>query len=62
MFEKQQTTEVPKQIPGDFVDWANAVVGDGDTCHLSVSFTYHSSGPIYGIRRYFSIKAKMHRL
>ena len=30
-----------------FIDWATAVVGEGDTCQLSVSFTYHSSGPIY---------------
>ena len=29
-----------------FIDWATAVVGEGDTCQLSVSFTYHSSGPI----------------
>ena len=30
-----------------FIDWATVVVGEGDTCQLSVSFTYHSSGPIY---------------
>ena len=30
-----------------FIDWATAVVGEGDTCQLSVSFNYHSSGPIY---------------
>ena len=36
-----------------FIDWATAVVGEGDTCHLSVSFIYQSSGPIYGIPRYF---------
>ena len=30
-----------------FIDWATAVIGEGDTCQLSVSFTYHSSGPIY---------------
>ena len=30
-----------------FVDWATAVVGEGDTCQLSVSLPYHSSGPIY---------------
>ena len=31
-----------------FIDWATAVVGEGGTCQLSVSFTYHhSSGPIY---------------
>ena len=29
-----------------FLDWATAVVGEGDACQLSVSFTYHSSGPI----------------
>ena len=29
-----------------FIDWASAVVGEGDTCHLSVSFINHSSGPI----------------
>ena len=39
-------------IPGDFIDWATAVVGEGDTCQHSVSFIHHSSGPIYGIRRY----------
>jgi len=26
-------------------DWATAVVDEGDTCQLNVSFTYHSSGP-----------------
>ena len=26
------------------------MVGEGDTCQLSVSFTYHSSGPIYEIQ------------
>ena len=36
-----------------FIDWATAVVGEGDTCQLSVSFTYQSCGPIYGIPRYF---------
>ena len=30
-----------------FIDWASAVVGEGDTCQLSVSFTHHSCGPIY---------------
>ena len=30
-----------------FIDWATAVVGEGDTCQLSDSFNYHSSGPIY---------------
>ena len=32
-----------------FTDWATAVVGEGYTCQLSVSFPYHSSGPIYEI-------------
>ena len=33
---------------GDFVDWVGTtVVGEGDTSQLSVSFTYHSSGPTY---------------
>ena len=30
-----------------FIDWATAVVGEGDPCQLSISFTYHSSGPIF---------------
>ena len=30
-------------VPGDFVDWDIAVVGEGDTCQLCVSFTYHST-------------------
>ena len=30
-----------------FVDWATAVVDEGDICQPSVSFTYHWSGPIY---------------
>ena len=34
-------------LSGDFIDWATAVVGEGDTCKLSVSFTYYRSGPIY---------------
>ena len=34
-------------VPGDFIDWATAVVSEGDTCQLFVSFTYYSSGPIY---------------
>ena len=29
-----------------FIDWASAVVGECDTCQLSVSFTYLSGGPI----------------
>ena len=33
-------------------DWATAVVGEGDTCQLHGSFTYHSNGPIYGLLRY----------
>ena len=35
------------QLSSNSVDWATAAVGEGDTCQLSVSFTYHSSGPIY---------------
>ena len=29
------------------LDWTTAVAGKADTCQLSVSFTCHSSGPIY---------------
>ena len=34
-----------RRLGGCFIDWATAVGGEGD--QLSVSFTYHSSDPIY---------------
>ena len=42
----KRTGEFPR-LGRCFIDWATAVVSEGDTCQLSVSFTYHSSGPIY---------------
>ena len=43
----RDTTGRFRRLGQCFIDWATAAVGEGDTSQLSVSFTYHSSGPIY---------------
>ena len=40
------------------LDWATAVVGEADRERTWVTFTYHSSGPIYETLRYLAMQIR----